>query len=223
MTTDHHAQQHHTPDRVGLVLHNPIRYDLRLLMHTLGREGKFRRRLVELAGVGPGDSVLDVGCGTGSLAIAAAKVVGNSGSVVGIDPSPEFIVRAAKKAGRATNIRFLNGAAQHLPFDDTSFDVVVSTFVLHQLPPESWHQVKAEVARVIKPGGKLLLVDIGGEQTSTNTPHVRAAHRHGVHLFDLRDVAPTLASVGLIAREEGDLPFKLFRFERVQYVLADKQ
>jgi ubiquinone/menaquinone biosynthesis C-methylase UbiE len=217
-----HSHQHHTDDRVGLVLHNPIRYDFRVWLTTRGREGKFRRTLVELAGVKPGDSVLDIGCGTGSLAIEAGKTVGPTGSVDGIDPSPEMIGRAKGKARRLANVRFEIAPAQNLPFADASFDIVMSSLVLHQLPPDSLHTVKAEVARVLKPGGRLLLVDIGGDQQSTHTPHARAAKRHGVHLFDLRKIGPTLASVGLKELANGDVPFKLFRFERVQYVLAEK-
>ena len=94
--------------------------------------------------------------------------------------------------------------------------------MLHQLPPESLHVVKTEIARVLKPGGRLLLVDIGGEQTSAHTPHARAAARHGVHLFGLRKIGPMLASEGLTELASGDVPFKLFRFERVQYLLAEK-
>ena len=178
--------------------------------------------MVELAGLRPGDAVLDVGCGTGSLAIEAGQAVGPAGSVVGIDPSPEMIGRAKRKARRLANVHFEIAPAQSLPFADASFDVVMSSLVLHQLPAESLHVVKTEIARVLKPGGRLLLVDIGGEQTSTHTPHARAAKSHGVHLFDLRKIGPTLASAGLNELASGDVPFKLFRFERVQYVLAEK-
>jgi ubiquinone/menaquinone biosynthesis C-methylase UbiE len=222
MTADQHAQQHHTSEPVGLVLHNPFRYDLRLFLHTGGREGAFRRSLVELAGVKPGDQVLDVGCGTGSLAISAAKSVGRSGSVVGIDPSPEFIVRAAKKARRAGNVRFVTGAAQHLPFEDATFDVVMCTFVFHQLAPDGLHLAVAEMVRVLKPGGRAMIVDIGGDQGSRQTIHVKRAAQHGVHLFDLQKAAPRLAQFGLAERASGEVPFRLYRFERVQYVLADK-
>ena len=224
MTADQHAhsQQHHTSDPVGLVLHNPIRYDLRAWLITRGREGKFRRTLVDLAGVKRGDKVLDVGCGTGSLAIEAGKTVGSTGSVVGIDPSPEMIGRAKSKARRLANVSFQIAPAQNLPFADASFDVVMSSLVLHQLPPESLHVVKSEIARVLKPGGRLLIVDIGGEQSSTHTPHARAASRHGVHLFDLRKIGPTLVGSGLNELASGDVPFRFFHFERVQYLLAER-
>jgi ubiquinone/menaquinone biosynthesis C-methylase UbiE len=214
---------HERAEPVGLVLHNPIRYDLRLWLMTRGREGRFRRQLVELAGVRQGERVLDVGCGTGSLAIAASRAVGKSGSVIGVDPSPEFIVRAAAKARRArTEPTFQAGTAQNLPLEDNAFDVVMCTFVLHQLPPDSLHRAVAEMARVLETGARALIVDIGGEQVARQTVHVRAAARHGVHLFDLREATPLLAHVGLTERASGDLPFRLSFFERVQYVLAAK-
>lgn len=217
MTADHHAEP------VGLVLHNPIRYDLRLWLMTRGREGRFRRQLVELAGIREGESVLDVGCGTGSLAIEVSRVVGESGSVVGVDPSPEFIGRASSKARRArTKVTFQTGTAQNLPFEDNAFDVVMCTFVLHQLPPDSLHRAVAEMARILKSGGRALIVDIGGDQGGRHTVHVRAAARHSVHLFDLREAAPQLGHLRLVERDGGELPFRLSFFERVQYVVAAK-
>jgi len=224
MTADQHAHspQHQADDPVGLVLHNPIDYDIRTWLTTRGREGKFRRTLVELAGVKRGQAVLDVGCGTGSLAVAAAKVVGPAGSVVGIDPSPEMIGRAKSKARRLGNVRFEMAPAQNLPFPDATFDVVTTSLVLHQLPPDALHVAIPEMVRVLKPGGRMLLVDIGGDQGDRQTVHVKRAAQHGAHLFDLREAAPRLGEFGLKQLATGDVPFKLFHFERVQYVLAEK-
>jgi ubiquinone/menaquinone biosynthesis C-methylase UbiE len=211
------------PEPIGLVLHNPRRYDLRLRLMARGREGAFRRSLVALAGIGAGESVLDIGCGTGSLAIEASRVVGPRGSVVGIDPSPEMIGRANSKARRLGNVSFRTAIAQQLPFGDGSFDVALSTFVVHQLPPESLHKVKTEVARVLKIGGRLLLVDIGGDQDSRHrTPHVAAAARHGVPLFNLREIGPTMAGAGFVEHANGAVPFRLSFFERVQYLLLER-
>lgn len=210
-------------ERIGLVLHNPIRYDLRLWLMARGREGAFRRELVGLAKLQPGDSVLDVGCGTGSLAIAAARQVGKTGSVQGIDPSPEMVGHAVSKGRRArVNAEFRAGIAQELPFGDASFDAVFCTFVLHQLPPESLHRAVAEIARVLRPDGRAVFVDIGGDQGGRKTVHVRAAARHGVHLFDLNEAAPLLGHFGLRQTAHGDVAFRLSFFERVQYVVAAK-
>jgi SAM-dependent methyltransferase len=89
------------PRTKGLVIHWAARYDLLAWLLTRGREGAFRERLIGLAGLEPGNSVLDIGCGTGTLAIAATRHVGPTGAVVGIDASPQMIARATRKAAKA--------------------------------------------------------------------------------------------------------------------------
>jgi SAM-dependent methyltransferase len=86
------------PGKVGLVMHAAALYDVVVWLLTLGREPAFREKLLQFARLQPGETVLDVGCGTGSLAIAAKRQVGATGRVYGIDASPEMIARAAKKA-----------------------------------------------------------------------------------------------------------------------------
>src|SRR5438094_282434 len=90
-----------TPNTTGLVLHGAAPYDLLVWLVTLGRERVFREKVLRLARLEPGESVLDVGCGTGTLAIAAKRHVGHTGTVYGIDASPEMIVRAGRKGGKA--------------------------------------------------------------------------------------------------------------------------
>lgn len=89
------------PRTSGLVLHWARRYDLLAWLFTRGRERAFRARLIDLAKLQPGQSVLDVGCGTGTLAIAASRRVGPTGAVHAIDASPQMVARATRKAAKA--------------------------------------------------------------------------------------------------------------------------
>ncbi len=104
--------------------------------------------------------MLDVGCGTGTLALEARERVGITGRVCGIDPSRQMIAYARRKAaGRSLSVDFQLGVVEHLAFPDRSFDVVLCTWMIHHLPTDDKRQGLAEMARVLKPGGRLLLVD----------------------------------------------------------------
>src|SRR5712692_1683887 len=100
MTTNVVAQKT-VPSTTGNVIHGAFRYDLLIWLVSLGREQTYREKTLNLAGLKPGESVLDVGCGTGTLAIAAKRRVGPAGRVHGIDASAEMIARARKKAKKA--------------------------------------------------------------------------------------------------------------------------
>ena len=106
------------PVTKGAVMRSSARfYDLMVWLLTFGRERAFRERLVELARVQLGESVLDVGCGTGSLAIAAKRRVGPTGIVHGIDASPEMIARATRKATKAGDNAIVPPAMRSGPFN----------------------------------------------------------------------------------------------------------
>src|SRR4030095_13756124 len=90
------------PSTTGRVWHCAARYDLLVWLLTHGRPRVFRRTLADLARLAQGESVLDIGCGTGSLAIEVKRQVGPTGTVIGIDASPEMIARAHAKALRAS-------------------------------------------------------------------------------------------------------------------------
>ncbi|WP_244514893.1 class I SAM-dependent methyltransferase [Ensifer sp. LCM 4579] len=102
------------------------------------------------AGVQKGDRVLDVACGTGALAIAAAEMAGPSGSVVGLDSNPEMLAVARRKP---VQIEWLEGRAEALPLPDISFDAVASQFGLMFF--EDKPKALTEMMRVLKPGGRL--------------------------------------------------------------------
>jgi ubiquinone/menaquinone biosynthesis C-methylase UbiE len=196
-----------------------FRYDLKLLVASRGRERRFRERELDLAGVTAGDRVLDVGCGTGTLAIAAARRVGPTGAVHGVDPSEDLLARARKKARRASvAVEFAVGSGDALPFPDASFDVVLSTLVWHHLPHEAVKRSALEVRRVLRPSARFLLVDIGGAQDSEKKT-LHAPHGGGVR-FDLAALAPRLEELGLRELASGSIDSEMPRLERLHYVLA---
>src|SRR5262245_32652268 len=125
--------EHQTAPRThGLVIHWAARYDLLAWLLTHGRERELRERIVRIAELTNGHAVLDIGCGTGTLAITAARHVGTTGSVVGLDASPAMIARANRKAAKAgVRATFQVGVAESLPFSDHQFDVVLGTLMLH--------------------------------------------------------------------------------------------
>ncbi|MBI5492362.1 MAG: class I SAM-dependent methyltransferase [Deltaproteobacteria bacterium] len=128
----------------------------------VGLGKKFRQRTLELAGVREGERVLDAGCGTGVLTRMAAALTGPSGYVAGIDPAPRMIgVARSNASAEGSRAEFRLGVIEELPFPDNSFDCVLSSFMAHHLPPEVKLKGFGEVYRVLRPGGRFLVVDIG--------------------------------------------------------------
>ena len=134
-------------------------YDLAVNITTLGQARRLRRMTVDQALIKPGDNVLDVGCGTGEVTLRA-KTRAKDGQVFGIDPAPEMITVARNKAARkGLEIDFRVGVIESLPFTDASIDVVTSSLMMHHLPEELKVRGLAEINRVLKPGGRLLIAD----------------------------------------------------------------
>lgn len=109
---------------------------------------------------GPGETVVDVGCGAGLDSLIAAKMVGPEGSVIGVDMTPVMLekARAAAELSGLENVEFHQGYAETLPVPDGWADVVISNGVLNLAPDKS--SVLGEMFRALKPGGRLQIGDI---------------------------------------------------------------
>ena len=154
---DHHGS--HEAGGIGH-LHGVIEqarfYDVVTKTAFLGRRGAAYRRLARLSGATPGDRVLDLGCGTGALSGAMVSVVAPGGSVLGIDPSEPMCERARRKVPGA---RFEVMAAEALDVPDESIDVVVSALAVHHIDEPARPAAFAQAARVLRPGGRLMVAD----------------------------------------------------------------
>lgn len=144
------------------------------------RDRAIKRRALDHAAIAGGEDVLDVGCGTGTLAVGAARVARDV-RVCGLDADPSILVRARRRAAEAElEIDFDEGRSTTLPYADASFDVVLSTLFFHHLPDDAKHQTAAEVVRVLRPGGRLVVGDLGRAQD----PLMRIAVLVTIQLLD---------------------------------------
>lgn len=193
--------QESAPHTHGLVVNWAARYDLLAWLLTHGRERELRERILTFAGLRSGESVLDIGCGTGTLAIAAARHVGPGGSVTGIDASPAMIARATRKSDKAgARASFQVAVAERLPFPAGRFDVVLSTLMLHHLPRDTRRQCANEIKRVLASTGRVLAVDFGRTERRGLLAHF---HRHG-HL-EVHDIVTLFEEAGLTPVRTGPI------------------
>ena len=150
-----HSQQHSVSER-GRTIHWAGWYDRVVSLMMLGKSKRLRQMTVELARLESGQNVLDIGCGTGDLTHLAQTAVYPAGHVIGIDAAAEMIAVAQEKYPQGD---FRLAAVEQLPFPDSSFDVVISSLVLHHLPGDLQEAAMREVCRVLKPNGRSVHVD----------------------------------------------------------------
>jgi demethylmenaquinone methyltransferase/2-methoxy-6-polyprenyl-1,4-benzoquinol methylase/phosphoethanolamine N-methyltransferase len=162
MTPHSHDNNHtHGADTEGKVIHWARRYDLLVNRLFGGLSHRMRVGTLRQAGLRPGSTILDFGCGAGDLAFEAERLLEGMGRIIGIDPSSEMIAVAKQKAAkRKSQVQFQAEAAEKLPFPDNTFDVVMSSFVLHHLPEDLQAKAFSELKRVLKPGGQFFAIDM---------------------------------------------------------------
>jgi len=152
----------HTRGRV--LRHAASVYDVVQPIVTLGQSGRRACHVADLVSPRSGERVLDVGCGTGTLAWEIAKRLESRGEVVGIDASPSMI-RVARRKRSALHCRHQVALAENLPFPDRHFDAVCSGLFFHHVDAELKRQSLNEIVRVLRPGGRVVIEDIGPPYT----------------------------------------------------------
>lgn len=176
-----------------------------------GRRGRVYRQIVSLAGVRPGDSVLDVGSSSGYLANKLAAATGPAGHVTGVDPSEAAIAYARRRA--LPTMTFTVGAAQDLDLPDAEFDVVTCTLAIHHIPARKREAAFREMYRVTKPGGRLLAADFDPARRPLPLhPGGQRMRRASATVGPLEQLA---ATAGYRIESTGQLPL-------LRYVLATR-
>lgn len=174
-----------------------------------GRRGRVYRRIVTLAGVRPGDAVLDVGCSGGYLARKLAAATGPGGQVTGVDPSRAAVTYASRRADRRNGrtgaaTAFTVGVAQDLPVPGSAFDVVTCTLAMHHVPARKRAAALAEMYRVTRPGGRLLVADFDPARRPLRLhPGGQRMRRAAATVGPLDELA---AAAGYLVEASGRLP-----------------
>jgi len=147
---------------LGLRILTPF-YDF--IQKWIVRDKRYKSRLIEQAQIQPGMRVMDLGCGTGTLAIMAKRAQPNA-ELVGLDADPEMLKMAyTKKDQENLDVKFDVGFTNDLPYPDASFDRVLSSIMIHHLKTPDKEKTAREIYRVLKPGGQLHVIDFGRPST----------------------------------------------------------
>jgi ubiquinone/menaquinone biosynthesis C-methylase UbiE len=180
-----------------------------------------RRTLLDQATIKPGFRVLDIGCGTGTLAILI-KSLHPGVDVVGLDPDTKALARAKEKAERVgISIRLDKGFADELPYENASFDRVFSTLMFHHVPLDKKEEALSEVRRVLTTEGCFHMLDFAGSEAAGYGPLARLFHSSH-HLKDNSEesILTLMNRVGFVSCEKVMEGSMLFGSLRIKYYRA---
>ncbi len=179
--------KHHPHDYLPAAGHDALLPTYDLMSRLLGMK-RVHDELLAQAELDDCRRILEIGCGTGNLTILAQRTHPGL-EVVGCDPDPRALDRAKRKAD---GIQFDQGYAERLPYADGEFDRVLSSMMLHHIADGAKPAAAAEAFRVLRPGGRLHLVDIGGDMTGDNGLLGRLIRRNHHAAGNLGDAIPRL-------------------------------
>ena len=193
-------------------------YDSYMKKMTFGREHLLREETVRLAQVVPGNSVLEVGCGTGTLTLAAKRQAGQSGKVCGIDIIPGMIEASQQKAAQAKeDIIFQLGSIDNIPFPEKQFDVVLCSFMIFHMAEMTMRKGITEIRRVLKPQGVWLVLDLA-LPTQTFQRFVAQRLFGGMLQHDLHELLPLMEAAGFSNIEIGQAKFRVMGLSVLGFV-----
>lgn len=196
-------------------------YDAYMQRITMGREPVLRELTVKLTKIEPGDQVLEVGCGTGTLTLAAKEKAGPTGKVFGIDMIPEMIELSRRKAAQAgADISFQLGSLEDIPFPANQFDAVMCSFMIYHTSAGVREKGLREIHRVLKPRGRLLVLDL----TPPTAPVQRVianALFGGFMQHDLHELLAPLQAAGFAGIEIAPADFRVFFLSLISFIRAE--
>jgi len=197
-------------------------YDLYMKRITLGREDALRTMTVNLAQVKPGNCVLEIGCATGTLSLAAKRQAGPTGSVFGIDIIPGMIEVSQKKAIKAKlDVTFQLGNIEDIPFPNAHFDVVMCSFMIFHMSEKVRHKGVEEIYRVLKPQGRLMVLDLALPSRPVSRMIIKLLLGFVIK-HDLKELQPVMESSGFSQIEISQAKYRILGLPVLSFVLGIK-
>ena len=179
----------------------------------IGGERRFRTEVIEVLGIMPGHKFLEICCGTGTLCMIAAE---KGAEVTGIDLGENMLEVAREKViNHGLKAIFLQENAENIRLDDASFDRIIISFGLHELPPSAQDNTLKEIKRLLKPKGIAMIVDYGPARNLIGIPYramLRLTEEPAVLEFIKQDLVEALQKLGFQKVEESYHYFATMRY-----------